>query len=291
MIRSMTGYGRGICQDEGKEFTVEIKSVNNRYHDISIKLPKYISYLEDFIKKEVLKKVNRGKIDIYVNYINVSNSDKEININEELAKKYISALENISKSMNLNTTISMMDIAKIPDVVTIVDNEDEEKTKKLLEIALNEALDNFIQMRKTEGEKIAEDLNSRIATISQNLEKISALSTGLVDEYIVKLRERIKEILTDNKIDENRIAMEAVMYADKTSIEEELTRLKSHISQFKAMLLEDKPIGKQIDFLIQEMNRETNTIASKANCLGITQIVVELKNELENIREQIQNVE
>ena len=291
MIKSMTGYGRGRYENDGIEFLVEIKSVNHKYHDINIKLPRSISFLEEVVKKRINEVVNRGKIDIYINYTNFSQSDKEVKIDEDLAKNYITAFQKMAKDVNLSPNISVLDIAQLPDVISIVDKQDEEKLKQELNFALEEAISNFLSMRKIEGQRMAEDLQERMKNISKNLETISKLSTGLVDEYIVKLKERIKEILKDNVIDENRIAMEAVIYADKTSIQEELTRLKSHILQFQDMLLEDKAVGKMLDFLIQEMNRETNTIASKANCLEITQTIVEIKNELENVREQVQNIE
>lgn len=291
MIKSMTGFGRGVYQENCKKIDIEIKSVNHRYHDINIKMPKSINYLEEYINKRMNEVISRGKIDINVNYTNLSNKDKIVNIDENLVKNYISVLKNIAKETDLADTISITDIIKFPDVVTVIDNQDEEELKNNLEIALGRAIEDFLKMRIREGTKIATDLQNRLEVISKSLEKISELSTGLVDEYVVKLKNRIKEIIKDNIIDENRIAMEAVIYADKISIEEEIIRLHSHILQFNSMLLEEGPSGKKLDFLIQEMNREINTIASKANCLDITKQVVELKNELENIREQIQNIE
>ena len=291
MIKSMTGFGRGRYESEGKEFTVEIKSVNHKYHDINVKMPKSISYLEEAVKKKINGVISRGKIDVFINYVNFSSAYKEVKIDEELARNYMNSLTEISEKLNIERKISIMDIVRLPEVITVIDKQDEEEMADQLDIALDEALGYFLDMRIVEGEKIAEDLKNRTCLLSDNLEKISKLSTGLVEEYIVKLRERIKEILKDNIIDENRIALEAVIYADKTSIEEEVTRLKSHINQFQSMLLSNEPKGKQLDFLVQEMNRETNTIASKANCLDITKQIVEMKNELENIREQIQNIE
>lgn len=291
MLKSMTGYGRGRNEINGKEFTVEIKSVNHKYHDINVKIPKSISYLEEYIKKRINENITRGKIDVYVNYINFSNANKEVKIDEELTSNYITKLNELSNKYNIKNNISIMDIIQLPEVITVVDKQDEDEIKNDFSVTLNEALLNFINMRKIEGEKITNDLSERIDIIYKNIIKISELSTGLVDEYIVKLKQRIKEILKNDIIDENRLALEAVIYADKTSIEEEITRLKSHISQFKTMLQEDKANGKKLDFLVQEMNREINTIASKANCLEITKQVVEIKNELENIREQVQNIE
>ena len=247
--------------------------------------------MEENIKRRVKEVIRRGKIDVYISYTNFSQDNKEIRIDEVLAKKYINAFKKIAEGENVNITFSLSDITQLPDVVNIIDNQNEEELEQELQIALEEAIANLIKMKKSEGERLAVDLKERIEKISKNLENISSLSTGLVDEYIVKLKERIKEILNEDIIDESRIAMEAVVYADKVSIEEELTRLRSHISQFKDMLLDNNAVGKKLDFLIQEMNRETNTIASKANCLKITQTIVEIKNELENIREQVQNIE
>lgn len=291
MIKSMTGFGRGRFEKDGMEFTIDIKSVNHKYHDITVKMPRSINYLEEYVKKRINEVISRGKIDVFISYMNFSNDDKEIKINEKLASSYLTSVKNISTSLNLEQNISIIDILNFPDVVTIVDNKDEEKIKQQLDIALNEAISNFLKMRQAEGEQISKDLEQRLNFIHNTVEKISVVSTGLVEQYVVKLKERIKELLKDNIIDENRLAMETVIYADKCSIEEEITRLKSHINQFKYNLLEDKPTGKKLDFLVQEMNREINTIASKANCLQITQEVIELKNELENIREQIQNIE
>ena len=201
------------------------------------------------------------------------------------------ALKDIATDMNLEANLSISDIARIPDVITIIDSQNEDKIKKELQYALDEAITNLELMRAKEGEKLASDLLDRIERVSENVEKISYFSTGLVDKYVVKLKERIMEMAKDITIDENRIAMEAVIFADKCSVEEELTRLNSHICQLREMINDEESVGKKMDFLIQEMNRETNTIASKANCLDITKIVVGLKNEIENIREQIQNIE
>ena len=291
MLKSMTGYGRGCYQSDENIILIEIKTVNHKYNDISIKIPREIGFLEETIKSNIKKKITRGKIDVYVSYNNISNCNKEVIINDKLAQKYIMALKNTAKDLELEPTISISDIARIPDVITIIDSQNEEKIKQELQYALDEAILNLEKMRTKEGEKLAADLLARIEVVKENVQIISRFSTGLVDKYVVKLKERIMEMTKDIIIDENRIAMEAVIFADKCSIEEELTRLNSHICQFKEMINDDKSVGKKMDFLVQEMNRETNTIASKANCLDITKIVVNLKNELENIREQIQNIE
>ena len=292
MIKSMTGYGRSIFENEGREYIVEIKSVNNRFNDISIKMPRSLNYLEDRIKKEILNSVSRGKIDVFITFNNNSDLGKNIKLNTDIAKKYINELKKLSKEAEIIDNINIMDISKFPDVLNIkVEEEAEEVIEKELFIALEKAIKSFIEMRQAEGNKIKEDLERRIDTVSEKIKQISNISTGLVDEYIVKLETRIKELLKTDVVDESRLAQEVVIYSDKCSVEEEITRLKSHISQFLTLLNSEIAIGKKLDFLIQEMNRETNTIGSKANNLEITNFVVDIKTELENVREQIQNIE
>ncbi len=291
MIKSMTGYGKANLSKEQREYQIEIKSVNHRYLDISIKMPRQLSYLEETIKKEITSKVKRGKIDVFVTFENDSLEGKEIKINEELAKAYIKELKKLAKEENLLADIQVNDIANYPDVLTIQNNQEDEKIKLEVSEVIKIATDNLIQMKKIEGNKLAEDLNKRLDKLKTKIEEISKLSTGLIEEYVVKLEERIKQILKEKEIDQARLAQEVVIYADKCSIEEEVTRLKSHITQFKTLLDSDEAIGKKLDFIIQEMNRETNTIGSKANNLNITNNVIDMKTEIENIREQVQNIE
>lgn len=291
MIKSMTGYGRAKLSKDDREYQIEIKSVNHRYLDISVRIPKQLSYLEETIKKEIAKKVKRGKIDVFVTFENNSLEGKEIKINTELAKAYIDELKKLAEKENILSDIQVTEISKYPDVLNIQSSQDDEKiTKGVLE-TITIATDNLVQMRETEGNKISEDLLKRLNTINKKVEEIAKLSTGLIEEYVVKLEERIKEILKNQEIDKTRLAQEVVIYADKCSIEEEVTRLNSHISQFKNLLNSNEAIGKKLDFIIQEMNRETNTIGSKANNLEITNGVIDIKTEIENIREQVQNIE
>lgn len=292
MIKSMTGFGRSKYENEAREYSVEIKSVNNRFSDINIKMPRAIGFLEDNVKKVIAKSATRGKIDVFINFTNNSEKGKKIKINTELAKVYIDEIKKLASETNIIDNINVMEVTKLPEVFTIkLEEDDEEILWNELQICLDDAINNFIEMRSNEGIKIKKDLEERIKTISSKIEKISAISTGLVEEYIVKLEKRIKDILKVDVVDETRLAQEIVIYSDKCSVEEELTRLKSHISQFLGFLNSDGAIGKKIDFLIQEMNRETNTIGSKANNLEITNLVVDIKTEIENIREQIQNIE
>ena len=293
MLKSMTGFGRSMFENDGREYLIEIKSVNNRYSDINIKLPRNISFLEEKIKKVITNNISRGKIDVFISFNNNSEKGKDIKINTELAKKYIQELKTLQEETGIIDNISIMDISKMPEVLNLkVENEDEDLLWQELSECLENAITSFVLMRETEGNKIKEDLEARIARVSEKVEKISEISTGLVEEYIVKLEKRVNELLKNTTVDESRLAQEIVIYSDKSSVEEELTRLRSHISQFLNLLNEtDTPVGKKLDFLIQEMNRETNTIGSKANSLEITNLVVDIKTEIENIREQVQNIE
>ena len=290
MIKSMTGYGRGKYENDSREYLVEIKSVNNRYSDIAIKLPKSISYLEDKVKKVIAENVSRGKIDVFITFYNNSTKGKNIKFNRDLAKMYITELKELAKENSIQDNIQVTEISKLPDVLVVENNEDEELIWNELKVPLDEAIHQFVTMKEVEGKKIHDDLNNRINDIEEKVNIISQDSTRLIQDYVVKLETRIKELLNTENIDENRLAMETVIYADKCSVEEEITRLNSHIYQFRKLITENV-VGKKLDFLIQEMNRETNTIGSKSSSLEITNLVVEIKTQLEDIREQIQNIE
>ena len=291
MIKSMTGFGKNNLVINDRNYQVEIRSVNHRYLDINIKMPRQLTYLEEIIKKAISTKIKRGKIDVSISFENNSTEGRNVKINTEIAKMYIEQLRKLAEVENILSDIQVTEITKLPDVLNINIDQDDDTIKQELLESVSIATDNLIEMKQTEGNKIAEDLIRRINYIEEKILKISELSTGLIEEYVVKLEERIKEILKTDIIDKSRIAQEVVIYADKTSIEEEITRLKSHIIQFRNLLKEEEPVGKKIDFLIQEMNRETNTIGSKANNLEIVNGVIDIKTELENIREQIQNIE
>ena len=291
MIKSMTGYGKQSMEQNLREYQVEIKSVNHRYLDISIKMPKALSYLEDVVKKIISSNIKRGKIDVFITFTNNSTEGKEIKINTEIAKMYINELKKLADEEGILSNIEVTEISKYPDVLTIQNNMEDELIKKELEEVVTKTVQSLIQMRIAEGKKIYEDIGQRLDKIKEIVEKISSLSTGLIDEYVVKLEGRIKELLGNQEIDEARLAQEVVIYADKCSIQEEVTRLRSHISQMKDLLNNDEAVGKKLDFLIQEMNRETNTIGAKSNNLEITNEVINIKTVLEHIREQIQNIE
>lgn len=293
MIRSMTGYGKQNLSVEGREYQIEIKSVNHRYLDINVKIPKAISYLEETIKKEISNKIKRGKIDVFVSFENNSEEGRKIEINKQLAKLYIEQLKELAQEEKIESNIEVMDIAKIPDVLTIKVDEENSKIKYEIKQVTQGAVTRILEMKNIEGEKISQDLLQRIRNIQSKIVEISAKSTGLIEEYVVKLEKRVKELLKNDEVDKSRLAQEVVIYADKCSIEEEITRLKSHIFQFENLISnnQDGAIGKKLDFIIQEMNRETNTIGSKANNLEITNGVIDIKTEIEDIREQVQNIE
>ena len=291
MIKSMTGYGKSNMAKNLREYQIEIKSVNHRYLDISIKMPRSLSYLEEEIKKMISTKLTRGKVDVFITFNNNSLEGRDIKINTEIARMYINELRSLAEAEGIIADIPVTEISKLPDVLTIQNNQDDEMIKEELTEVTENAICNLLEMRKIEGEKIAQDLKRRVEEIAEKVKKISSLSTGLIEEYVVKLNTRIKELLKDQVVDDARVAQEVVIYADKCSIQEEVTRLDSHIYQFRELLNSNEAVGKKLDFIIQEMNRETNTIGSKANNLEITNEVINIKTQLENIREQVQNIE
>ena len=291
-MNSMTGFGRAKLEREEREYLVEIRSVNHKYADITVKAPRNLLYLEDKVRKAVLNRVARGKIEVFISYANYGLNGKNVVLNKELAKLYIKELTELAEEADIPSGLRATEVSKMPDVLNVQLDEDSLETiwTELSE-CLENAIDNFIDMRSIEGNKIKQDLEERLKKIEEDVNKISELSTGLVEEYVVKLEERIKELLKVDVVDKDRLAQEIVIYSDKCSTEEELTRLRSHISQFKNLLEQDEPTGKKLDFLMQEMNRETNTIGSKSGKLEITNLVIEMKTILEDIREQIQNIE
>ena len=291
-MKSMTGFGRSKLEKNSREYVVEIKSVNNKYNDINIKIPRNISCFEEKVKKIISNNISRGKVDVFINFNNYSEQGKNIVINKELAKNYINQLKELAIETDVNSDIKITEIFKMPDVLQMkIEDDESEVIWQELEECVIQATNSFIEMRETEGNRIKQDLFVRINKVEELVNSIFKYSTGLIEEYVVKLKERIKEILMTNVVDEVRLAQEIVIYADKCSIEEELTRLRSHIMQFKNLLETKDSIGKKLDFLVQEMNRETNTIASKSVKLEITDLAIEIKTIMEDIREQIQNIE
>ena len=291
MIKSMTGFGRGKYENDGRTYTVEIKSVNHKYSDISVKLPRFLNSIEDKIRKRIGEVISRGKVDVFISFENYSSKGTNIRINRELAKEYLSELKLLAEDADIKYDVNVIDITKFPEVLKIEDEDIEDIISVEIMNALNEALDNFVEMRTQEGIKLVEDIENRVHAVARKVEEIRGFSSTLVEEYITRLETRIKELMKDKIVDETRLAQEIVIFSDKSSIEEELTRLDSHIGQFLRLIKDSSPVGKKLDFLVQEMNRETNTIGSKANSIEITNRVIDIKTEIENIREQIQNIE
>lgn len=294
MIKSMTGFGRGEYTDGKRNITVEIKSVNHRYSDISIKMPRRYSFAEDKVKSAVKEKLRRGKVDVSIMVENITENDINIKLNEPIAKQYYENLKTLQAKFDLCGEISLRLLATMPDVMkAIPDVEDEEEITKAILIPVSEASSNLENMRQIEGEKLAEDLIEKGEKIKSILDKITERAPGVVKDYTARLRERIMELLDGNaSLPEERILTEAAIFADKYSIDEEITRLNSHLMQLKKILKEGKEAeGKKLDFLVQEMNREANTIGSKANDITITNHMLEIKSEIEKIREQVQNIE
>mgnify|MGYP000262983407 CR=1 FL=1 len=291
MIKSMTGYGRGNYENDGRMYTVEIKTINHRYNDVSVKLPRYLNFLEDNIRRYISKTINRGKVEVYISLENMSDKGRNIKIDKVLAGTYINELRSLSSEYSIPDDITVMSLARMSDIIVVENDAQEELYWQELQEAMSVAIKNIDEARSIEGKRLAEDIEARLNKISEYVNIVEKASEKLLEEYKVKLKNRINELGANNIVDENRIGIEIVLFADKSSICEEVTRLKSHIESFKNMLKSEGPIGKKIDFLIQEMNRETNTIGSKANSIGITNYVIEMKNEIENIREQVQNIE
>lgn len=293
MVRSMTGFGRGNCNENGKEFTVEIKSVNHRYIDFYIKLPRQIAYLEERVREVVSKNIFRGKVDIFISFEDRSEDSKNVMLDEALAGAYIQAVESLKDKYGLKDDISVSLVSRFPDVLRIEKTEDdEEQLWSILNKALEAAVESLVQMREKEGNELRMSLLQKADYMENIISQITNRSPEVVIEYKQKLENRIKELLNQQTVDENRIAMEVAIFADRCSIDEELVRLGSHLLQLRDILsIKKQPVGRKLDFLVQEINREINTIGSKSNDIIITKNVLELKSETEKIREQIQNIE
>lgn len=292
MIKSMTGYGRGENTAEDRKFTVEIKSVNHRYNDISIKLPRSMIFLEDKIRKTVAKSISRGKTDVYIGFETLSTDDVCVKLNEALAEAYFEKLNILKNKFDIESKDTLSLVARFPDVITVEKVQSEEDVIwDSLYPALEEALTKFIDMRTVEGEALKVDILKKAENIKALVESAKERAPLVVLEYKDKLTARLSELMGMVDIDEQRIATEVAVFADRGCIDEEITRLESHIVQLNNILEEGGLVGRKLDFLVQEMNRESNTIASKSNDIKITQATIELKSEIEKIREQIQNIE
>jgi len=292
MIKSMTGFGRGTSESEASSFIVEIKTVNHRYFELNARMPRTLISLEDGIRKYVNDKIKRGKVDIFITQNQGANEDMSVVVNESLAENYVEALHNLRDKYDLRDDISATTLARFPEVLKLEQKEEDlEKTWKILLPAVEEAVHNLVSMRKQEGEKLLIDITKRCECISSNVDIINRRVPEVTEEYRARLLKKVEEILAEKSIDENRIAMEVVLQADKSCVDEEIVRLKSHVAQVIKTFKLGEPIGRKLDFIVQEMNREANTIASKVNDLELTNIALDIKSDIEKIREQVQNIE
>ncbi len=291
MIRSMTGFGRSGVQEKGYEVNCELKTVNHRYFDIHTRIPRRYAFLEERIKEELKKHLQRGRIDISINIEKTQDMARNIKVDKGLAIAYYDSLKDLAENLNIPSEFRVIDIFRLPDVFNLVDEqEDPEVIWSVLVRALDEAMESLVEMRSKEGANLARDIAERNAYILTAVEKLDIRSPLVAKEYQERLLKRIVE-LTNNVADEGRIIQEAAIFADKASITEETVRLKSHIKHLSDLLSDRQSVGRKLDFLVQEMFREINTVASKANDIEMSQIVVDVKAELEKIREQVQNIE
>ena len=292
MVLSMTGYGRAGALLHGRDIKVELRSVNARFFEYSSRLPRSCAFLEDKLKKLVAAKVSRGKVELSLSIQTVTAADTVVSVNWSLAQGYRAALDSLIEKMELKNDVTAGMIARFPEVLTqtAAPTNEDELWQDVQSVAL-QAVDAFVAMRAAEGEKLKADVAGRLDTIEELVAKIEQGSAGRVQAYSEKLYARLQELLGDRNIDESRLVTEAALFADKTAIDEETVRLHSHVAQYREILALDEPVGRKLDFLTQELNRESNTIGSKCQDVAITRLVVELKSEIEKIREQIQNIE
>jgi len=292
MIKSMTGYGRAVQELHGRNITVEVKSVNHRYFDCTVKTSRMFSFLEDPVKKAAQGAVSRGKMDIYVSVDDSHSDDVQVVFNEHIFEAYLHSMKDMAEKYGLRDDVSVSSLGRYPEVFSIEKREaDADEIRQDVLAVLEAALAEYTAMRAREGERMYEDISSRGKYIGEMVSGIAARAPEVVAEYRERITQRIREILDGVQPDEGRLLTEAALFADRTAIDEELVRLGSHLSQLEDMLQDTVPVGRKLDFLVQELNRETNTIGSKANDLTITRTVVDIKAEIEKIREQVQNIE
>lgn len=292
MILSMTGFGRAQKVLNGRDITVEIKSVNSRFFEYSSRMPRSCSFLDDKLKKLLNESISRGKVELSLSVQSIDAQDTVVEPNLEMARGYLEAIRQMSVTLGVPNDVTAMSLARMPDIFTIrkAEKDEEQFWQDVREVA-QQAVENFLAMRAAEGVKLREDVLSRLDTLEQYVGTVEESSAVRVQKYTEKLYARLKAVLEDRTVDDARVLTEAAVFADKTAVDEETVRLRSHIAQYRDMLSMASPIGKKLDFLTQELNRETNTIGSKCSDVAITRVVVEMKGEIEKIREQIQNIE
>lgn len=292
MIKSMTGFGHERIVNESREILVEIKSVNHRYLEFSAKTPRVYGYLDEKLKELLKTSISRGKVEVSVSIYNQEGINAEIEINKALAKGYLNALRNSADELDLKDDLTLSKIMKLSDIFTVVKKtEDEEVIWNEVKAVAESAVEKFVEMRTVEGEKMYADISSRLDYLEDAVGKIENRTPSVLESYKQRLYDKIKETIGDREVDDQRVITEVAIFADKIAVDEETVRLRSHISQFRDLINSTEPVGRKLDFLIQEMNREVNTTGSKAQDLTITQLVVDMKSEIEKIREQIQNIE
>ena len=292
MVRSMTGYGRGTASDGNMTVTVELKSVNHRFFECSIKAPRQFSFFEDKLKSYLQSRIARGKVDVFVSFERGAVSTETVTVNEALAESVVNAMRSIAEKYNVSDDVSATAVAAVSGVLTVTSGQlDEEATGNIILSAASDAVDAFIAARETEGARLAADVISKSENILQFVEIVEKRSPETVAVYRERLENRIKELLQSASVDEQRVLTETALFADKIAVDEETVRLRSHIAHLNEMFKAAGPIGKKLDFIVQEMNRETNTIGSKCQDIDISRVVVDMKSEIEKIREQIQNIE
>ncbi len=292
MVLSMTGFGRGTAICNGREITVELRSVNSRYFEYSSRIPRTCNFMDSRLKKLLNERITRGKVELSLTIQNVDVADTEVAVNMELARSYHKALRDIAETLDIKNDVSAGLLARFPDVLATrhADTDEEQLWADVAQVT-RQALERFIEMRADEGAKMKADIESRLAYIEECVGRIEELSAGRVEAYTRRLYEKLRIILEDRNIDDARVLTEAAIFGDKTAVDEETVRLRSHIAQYREILALNEPVGRKLDFLTQELNRETNTIGSKSQDLDVTRIVVDVKAEVEKIREQIQNLE
>ena len=292
MVRSMTGYGKGFAENESARVTIEMKSVNHRYLDLNIKLPKKLNFLESLIRNKISESIFRGKVDVYITLNEHSDACYKVSINDIIAKEYFDSIAEMAEKLGVENDMKASNIVRLPDVIELEETDsDEDSLKELVLSALSDCINQFVDSRIAECARLEKDLVSKMDEMLVLVDKLEKRSPVIIEEYKERLTTKIHELLEDNNIDENRIAQEVTIYADKVCIDEEMVRLKSHVAETRSVFELDKEVGRKLDFLAQELNREANTILSKSTDVEIADIGITLKTLIEKVREQIQNIE